>query len=186
VSRDPGPDELAIRDILRLRGVGPDALGDTMATDDWWNDLYDEPDTELKPDADEEPDVKESTAPAPVWWQAQPDYYPHPHMPALVTRTRDRAEAAISPRTRKLLYNASAAAAGWGLGLYQQCAHALAVCGQQYSISGALTLGIGGSLLVAHVWDRRTRHWWPGIAWAARIPLATCLLALALWAPAAT
>jgi hypothetical protein len=36
------------------------------------------------------------------------------------------------------------------------------------------------------VWDRRTRHWWPGIAWAARIPLATAVLAVALWAPAAS
>jgi hypothetical protein len=35
------------------------------------------------------------------------------------------------------------------------------------------------------VWDRRTRHWWPGLAWAARIPLATAITALALWAPAA-
>jgi len=182
----PGPDELAIRDILRLRGVGPDALGDTMATnaDDWWNDLYDdEPDPA---DEAEEPAAKDDSPPGPGWWQAEPGYYPRPHVPAALTRTRHRADAAFSPRTRKLLYNASAAGAGWGLGLYQQCARALADCGQQYSISGALTLGIGGSLLIAHVWDRRTRHWWPGIAWVARIPLATCLLALALWAPAAT
>jgi hypothetical protein len=106
-------------------------------------------------------------------------------MPATLTAIPDRAAAALSPKTRTALYNASAAGAGWGLGLYQQCAHALADCGQQYSISGALTLGAGTCLIVAHFWDRRTRHWWPGLAWAARIPLATAFLALALYAPAA-
>jgi hypothetical protein len=84
-----------------------------------------------------------------------------------------------------LLYNASAAGAGWGLGLYHQFAGAIADCGSTTSIGGALVLGVGGCLLIAHVWDRRTRHWWPGIAWAARIPLATALVAVALWAPTA-
>jgi len=154
-----------------------------MATDDWWNDLYDNTDTKAD-DAETEKTTAPSTASGPVFAPA-PNYYPRPHMPAVVVSIPDRAAAAISPRTRRLLYNASAAGAGWALGLYQQCAHALADCGQQYSISGALTLGIGTSLLVAHVWDRRTRHWWPGLAWAARIPLATLILALALWAPAA-
>jgi hypothetical protein len=104
-------------------------------------------------------------------------------MPAVLTRTRDRADAALSPKSRAALYNASAAGAGWMLGLYQQFAHAIADCGT-HSISGALVLGLGSCLLIAHVWDRRTRHWWPGIAWVARIPLATALTALALWAPA--
>jgi len=182
MTAEPGPDELVIRDILRLRGVGPDALGDTVATeaDDWWND---------DPDGDPESGSagKETTpqpARGPVFAPA-PDYYPRPHMPATLTAIPDRAAAALSPKTRRALYNASAAGAGWGLGLYQQCAAALADCGQQYSASGALVLGVGGCLLVAHFWDRRTRHWWPGIAWAARIPLATLILALALWAPAA-
>jgi hypothetical protein len=154
-----------------------------MATDDWWNDLYD--DTDTKAAADKE-SAEEDDPSGPGWLQAQPGYYPRPHMPAAVTRIPDQASAAIGPKTRRLLYNASAAGAGWGLGLYQQCAAALADCGQQYSVSGALVLGIATSLLVAHYWDRRTRHWWPGIAWAARIPLATAILALALWAPAAS
>jgi hypothetical protein len=172
----PGPDERRIRHWLRRRGVGPDAHGDTMATDDWWNDLYDDTDTKA--------DDEQGEQRGPVFVPA-PDYYPRPHMPATLTAIPDRAAAALSPKTRTALYNASAAGAGWGLGLYQQCAHALADCGQQYSISGALTLGIATCLIVAHCWDRRTRHWWPGLAWAARIPLATAILALALWAPAA-
>lgn len=141
---------------------------------DWWDALYADDDTPDEPDR--QPDSR---------WAPHPGYWPRPHMPAVLTTVPERATAAISPRTRKALYNASAAGAGWGLGLYQQCAHAIADCGQQTSTIGALTLGIGSCLLIAHVWDRRTRHWWPGIAWVARIPLATTVLAVALWAPAA-
>lgn len=201
MSRTPEPDEQRIRHLLNRLGARP--LGHptpqgTLMTGkpaprlpDWWR-------TPTAPPAD-------SPAPEPDWWDAlyadtepdtparqpdsrwtpQPDYWPRPHIPAALTTAPERAAAAISPRTRVALYNASAAGAGWGLGLYQPCAAALADCGSNYSTSGALVLGIGGCLLIAHVWDRRTRHWWPGIAWAARIPLATVVLAVALWAPAA-
>lgn len=184
MSRDLGPDERRVQHWLRRRGVGPDAHGDTMAAnaDDWWNKLYDEDDPKAPA---EEPAAKDTATSGPNWWAAQPDYYPRPHLPAALTTAPERASAALSPKTRGALYNASAAGAGWGLGLYQQCAAALADCGQNYSISGALVLGVGTCLLVAHVWDRRTRHWWAGLAWVARIPLATTIVALALWAPAA-
>lgn len=149
---------------------------------DWWSK---EPPVDVDESAaDEEPDV-EATPAGPGRFTPQPGYWPRPHMPAAVHRQRDRAADAISPGTRRLLYNASAAGAGWVLGLYQQFAGALADCGTSYSISGALVLGAGGIALIAHMWDRRTRHWWPGIAWVARIPLATAITALALWAPAA-
>ncbi|MFE7972988.1 hypothetical protein [Streptomyces shenzhenensis] len=165
----PGADELRIRSMLRKQGVGPDA-------EDWWAPkagpaVADEPD-------DGQPDR------APVF-TPEPGYWPRPHTPAFIDRTRDRAQTAVSPGTRRLLYNTSAAGAGWALGLYHQFAGALTDCGTSYSIGGALILGAGGCLLIAHVWDRRTRHWWPGIAWAARIPLATAVTALALYAPAA-
>lgn len=157
---------------------------------DWWkpkptdlttDDADDEPATD---DADDEP--AEEVMPEPGrWWTAQPDYYPRPHTPAALTHARDRAETAISPRTRRALYDATAAGTGWLLGLYRLFATALDDCGTHYSTAGALVLGIGGCAVIAHVWDRRTRHWWPGIAWAARIPLATAILALAIWAPGA-
>ena len=174
----PGADELRIRSLLKKRGVGPDA--EPAAVHDWW-----EPKTPPAVDEDEPDDVDEGPAPA-GRFAPQPDYLPRPHMPAALTRVPERATAAISPATRRLLYNASAAGTGWLLGLYRLFADAIADCGQQTSISGALVLGVGGTLLIAHVWDRRTRHWWSGIAWAARIPLATAVLALALWAPAAS
>jgi len=137
----------------------------------------------MSTDPDDEADDEKS---GPTRFAPQPGYWPRPHTPAFVYRTRDRADAALSPRTRNFLYNASAAGAGWVLGLYHQLAHAIADCGRQTSISGALVLGVGMCLLIAHLWDRRTRHWWPGIAWVARIPLATALVALALYAPAAS
>lgn len=159
---EPGPDERRVRHLLARLGAHP-----------------------IGHHHDRTP-MPTNPKPSPKRWQPQPGYYPRPHMPAVVTRTRDRADAALSPKTRHALYNISAAGAGWVLGLYQQMATALTDCGTNYSIAGALVLGIGGCLLIAHVWDRRTRNWWPGIAWAARIPLATAMAALALWAPAAS
>jgi hypothetical protein len=199
VSTQPEADELRIRSFLmQQQGVGPYARPPAPPEPPpgapepesepraWW--AVDRPwaktqKPEAPEDAPEPADQEEPEGRRPAF-EPQPDYWPRPHMPAAVTRVPERAAAAISPKTRRLLYNASAAGAGWTLGLYRQFAAALADCGANYSISGALVLGTGGSLLIAHLWDRRTRHWWPGIAWAARIPLATAVLAVALWAPA--
>jgi hypothetical protein len=129
----------------------------------------------------EQPDPEAVPAVPPGWWQPQPGYYPG--LPTTLP-VPQAPPVALSPRTRSLLYNAGAAGAGWSLGLYGQFARAVASCGTETSIGGALTLGIGGCFVIAHVWDRRTRHWWTGLAWAARIPLATAVTALALYAPA--
>ncbi|MEV5957275.1 hypothetical protein AB0M11_26500 [Streptomyces sp. NPDC051987] len=169
MSIEPGADELRMRALLKQR-IDPKPA-------DWW---------EPKPEPaepDDEPELE--TAGRPPVFAPAPAYWPRPHVPAVLVHAPERAAAAISPRTRRLLYNASAAGAGWGLGLYQRFAWALNDCGTSQGVPAALVLGIGGALVIAHVWDRRTRHWWPGIAWVARIPLATALLALALYAPAA-
>ena len=187
----PGADERRVQALLRQRGVGPDAEPPPMPPAPppgfepepraWWSHEPTEvPAAELDDDADphEEPEARQPA------FEAQPGYWPRPHLPATISRVRDQVPAAVSPGTRRLLYNATAAGAGWALGLYDQFAWALNDLGRD-SISGALVLGFGGSLLIAELWDRRTRHWWPGIAWCARIPLATAICALALWAPAA-
>ncbi|MEU5091702.1 hypothetical protein [Streptomyces sp. NPDC021356] len=153
---------------------------------DWWDELYRGDDVTETTQASTTDTSEPGPAPGPGgpgWWTPQPGYYPGPHLPAFLTDPPPR--IALSPKTRAALYNGSAAGAGWSLGLYDQFAHAIASCGSEASVSGALVLGAGGCLLIAHVWDRRTRHWWPGLAWAARIPLASAVLALALWAPAA-
>ncbi|WP_020116800.1 hypothetical protein [Streptomyces canus] len=177
---EQGGDELRMKAILKQHGVGPDAPPPVPA-EDWWA-----PKSDPFLDEDEDEDEPDDDAPARAGrFEPQPGYWPRPHTPAIVHRVRDRAPAALSDRTRAGLYNASAAGAGWGLGLYDQFAWALHDCGQSEGIGAGVVLGVVATLLIAHVWDRRTRHWWPGIAWAARIPLATAVLALALWAPAA-
>ncbi|MFH8792213.1 hypothetical protein [Streptomyces sp. NPDC017941] len=152
----------------------------------WWDHLYADDQTDRTDEAEEVaedagPDTVETTSGS--WWTPQPDYYPHLHVPTFVSD--QQARPAVSPQTRAILYNAAAAGTGWVFGLYGQFATALDDCGQ-HSIGGALTLGVGGCLVIAHLWDRRTRHWRVGLDWVARIPLATAILALALWAPASS
>ncbi|MGV9755414.1 hypothetical protein ACWDUC_06200 [Streptomyces tricolor] len=163
-----------------LPATPPEHSTSPGTTADWWDQLYNDDATEAP--AAPTTDTADDEPAAATWLTPQPGYYPHPTVPAFIAQAPTR--ITLSPKTRAGLYNASAAGAGWALGLYDPLASALADCGT-HSISGALVLGTGGCLLIAHAWDRRTRHWWPGIAWAARIPLATAILALALWAPAA-
>lgn len=179
-------------------------------SDAWWDALYDEPHaqeatgrllnwwsrkpgpttpTELSAAEGDEPSADGEAAPPteadetarPTWFQPAPDYYPRPHVPAL---PEVRAPVAFSEKSKAGLYNAAAAGAGWGLGLLDLLRGWITECGAEFSVGGALVLGVGGCLAIAHVWDRRTRLWWNGIAWAARIPLATAVLAVALYAPA--
>lgn len=178
-------------DILDTAPPAPEAGEPAPESRAWWSHKRPRVKTDGVPRSEETggPEGSEGEEEQQVRARAfapQPDYWPRPHMPATFAAVPERAAAAISPGTRRLLYNASAAGAGWALGLYHEFAGALADCGTRYSISGALVLGAGGTALIAHLWDRYTRHWWPGIAWCARIPLATAVLALALWAPAAT
>lgn len=176
MTTDQGSDEKRVRHLLRRLGVGHDAAPvapvATVAparNADWWDDLY----------AEEQPDPPADTR----WLQPQPGYYPPIHIPAPHI---DKTRVALSPKTRAALYNISAAGAGWGLGLEPWLSHLINECGTTQGIAAALVLGAGLCLVIAHFWDRRTRHWWVGLAWAARIPLATALTALALYAPGLT
>jgi hypothetical protein len=109
----------------------------------------------------------EPKAPAPARW-----------LPAGATGMR------LNPRARRIAYNGGAAALGWGLGLVGPMTHALDACGRDQSIGAALVLGVGGCLVIGFAIDRRTRGWWPPLAWVARVPLASAVLALVLYAPA--
>jgi hypothetical protein len=176
MAAEPGADERRIRHWLRRRGVGLNAFGDTMATapDDWWDRLYDKPEPD-EPDGDEG-EQEEAVEEHPGRFTPQPDYWPHPHMPAVLTHAPERAAAAISPKTRALPVQRQRRRRRLGPRPVPPVRRGDRRLRHHYSIGGALVLGIGGSLLIAHVWDRRTRHWWPGIAWVARIPLATAIV----------
>ncbi|WP_435246365.1 hypothetical protein [Streptomyces sp. NRRL F-5630] len=138
-----------------------------------------EPDTEPEPEEGEKEPPK--VEPRPEWLRPAPDYWTPPARPNKQRHPR----RALSAGTRRALYNASAAGAGWLTGLAPRMCTAIDDCGRTTSIGGALVLGIATCLLLAHFLDRRTRHWWPPLAWIARIPLASAILALALYAPAA-
>lgn len=112
------------------------------------------------------------------WFRPKSGYYPRPPRPSAPARP------ALSEGTKRLLYNVSAAGVGYFYGPTRMVGGWIESCGRETSIGGALVLGGGICLLTAHFWDRRTRHWMPGLAWVARIPLASALTALALYAPA--
>ncbi|MFI2078548.1 hypothetical protein [Streptomyces triculaminicus] len=112
------------------------------------------------------------------WLIPAPEYYPPLPIPG--------PPPALSPRTCAALYNLGAAGSGYAFGLVPALHDAISSCGEQTSIGGALFLGGGICLITAHFWDRRTRHWYRPLAWAARIPLASAITALALYTPAAT
>ncbi|MGW6747622.1 hypothetical protein [Streptomyces sp. NPDC055006] len=117
----PGLDELRLRSILRKQRVGPDAdekpLPPAQDPDDWFVRLYGPDGTSpiepaTGPDADPEPD--------PEIEDDEPARTPRERArPRRESPRRALAEAApnLSPRMRWLALHASAAAAGWLLGL---------------------------------------------------------------------
>ncbi|MEU5431018.1 hypothetical protein AB0H73_36190 [Streptomyces olivoreticuli] len=130
-----------------------------------------------EPGADDTPELATDNAePAPGdWFATQPGYWP---------TVPDVPRPALSEGTKRLLYNVSAAGAGWFFGLTPAIGSAIEDCGTSTSIGGALFLGAGICLATAAIWDRRTRHWYRPLAWIARIPLMSAITALALYAPA--
>ncbi|MGA5637102.1 hypothetical protein [Streptomyces lydicamycinicus] len=90
----------------------------------------------------------------------------------------------LNPRARRLLYNGSAAGLGWYLHFGPPIKHLLEECGREAGIGASLIVGVGICGAAAFLIDRRTRHWWPPLAWVCRAPLAAAVLALLLYAPA--
>ena len=87
-------------------------------------------------------------------------------------------------RFRRLVYNSTAAGAGWCLGLVGEADGLLHECGASTGDSvAALILGAGFVAAALMLVDRRTRGWYAPLAWVCRIPLASAALALALFTP---
>lgn len=138
-----------------------------------------EPAADPEPENDDEDKHDQDDAtPKNGWFTRQTGYWPQPTLPTLPARP------ALSDGTKRLLYNVSAAGTGYYVGLAPTIGDLIESCGQETSIGGALVLGAGICLGVAAMWDCRTRHWYRPLAWTARIPLASALTALALYAPA--
>ncbi len=166
--------------------------------DTWWERLYEEPaagssstDVGLESD-DEEPWEEQPEEPegppekTPRQWRVpHRRLSPHlPRLPARVQQTYSTWSSGMDPkraaRWRWVLYNGSAALAGWGLNANRPVAGALASCAQATNTVSALLLGAGMCAVTWHFADRHTRGWWPPLAWVMRIPLATVVLVLVL------
>lgn len=214
MSTDPGVDELLARYNLRHHGVSPtppdledDWWNELYADDDpnpapddpdddpdgagWFRKLSGLPPVRRKRDAPglggDDPD-DEAGAPDEPGWEDAPR--PDESTPAAVRRSRQRQEinavwAGLERRTRWLLSTSAGAGCGWFLDLEQAMSGWIADCARDQGQTAGLILGAGlvaaGSYLVY-----RARGWWPPLAWCCRIPLATALLALALYAPGGT
>jgi hypothetical protein len=137
----------------------------------------DEPEAEAEAEAATEEQEEDQKSPG-GWFVPQPGYWPTP--------TVEVPKPSLSDGTKRFLYNVGAGAAGWAFQLTPTIGGWIADCGRDYSISAALVLGGGICLGIAVFWDSRTRHWRGGLDWVARIPLASALTALALYAPAST
>jgi hypothetical protein len=92
------------------------------------------------------------------------------------------AYANIRPRTRWLIHHATAAAAGWPIGLvdWGTTTAAWYAAGNWFAPSAWVLYGLG---LCAISLYRRARTWaWPA-AWAAAIPVSSTVLGVLLYAP---
>ncbi|WP_327419709.1 hypothetical protein [Streptomyces sp. NBC_01233] len=130
-----------------------------------------------QPEPGDNPELSKDDDPqaAKPWFTPQPGYWPSvPEMP----------KPSLSDGAKRFLFNVGAGVAGWAFGLTPTFGGWIGDCGRDYSISAALVLGGGICFGIAAFWDRRTRHWYWPLAWIARIPLASAVTALALYAPA--
>jgi len=206
VTTTPGADERRIRYALHKRGLGytPQPPAAPASGDEWWDRLYDDTDDHhgaAAPRRRRIPPLRRPAAPKPV--PDEPTEQPEPDpewedaepvdesTPAAVRRDRrdpvrewQAGWAQIQPRMRWLLANGACAAAGWGLGLVPLLSGWIADCGHQSGTTAALCLG-GGIVLATAIADgyARAHAWWPPLAWVARIPLASAVLTIALYAP---
>lgn len=211
----PGADERRARlnllralDGSRVTPAPPPPAGEGKRTRDWLDEILDDrpapppaaprlpnwrtreplldtgpqPADEPKLDADEDALGDETVD----GWEDVDEPAParRPLTPA--ARRAHAAYAGMPARVRVVAYTGSAAGLGWALGLEPLFSRWITACGHDTSTGGALALGAGLITVTAVLIDRRTRGWWPPLAWACRIPLASALLAVALYAPGAT
>lgn len=199
----PDREELRVRAVLR-RTIDGNPTAPAAPSADWWEKLYDEAQTDhaggavpkrrripsikrpavAKPEVEAEPDE----AADPEWEDAEPEDESTPRAVKRGKRQQEirAAYQGLDRRTRWLLSIVPAAATGWFLGLEPAMGGWIRQCqGDTGHVGTALIVGLG-LLGVGAYASYRTRGWWPPLAWCCRIPLASALLALALYAPGVT
>lgn len=191
----PGPDERRVAYLLR-RIVDHDAARTAPAADptkaprlpvpapnappakDWWDDLYTEDATDTLPTVPQKPPA----APA------------HPNTAEIRASAAQIVTTVVADpdqrrRVRHVVYNSTAAGAGWWFGAGPWMHTSLLYYGAADTTNGVYVgAGVIAICLIAemrsHRWRQPGRHIvWRLLGWAARIPLATAVLALALYGP---
>lgn len=196
MSAAPDAEEMRLRDSLRDLGVSHTPVA---PEEDWWFALYGDrsapgksPASKIAPPRVHSPDddseaweeITDPTDPATAearvgvvrkggqqalgWAQGHADLVQH-----------------LERRMRWVISTAAAAGIGWGVGFEQMCRACLNSC--QHDTGSQVAASIVGAALVAlGAWGAyRARRWWPPLAWTCRIPFASALLALCLYAPGA-
>lgn len=163
--------------------------------DDWWDQLY--ADDEPAPEPESEPKRR-----TPRTWRrtdAEPDRtrvrvevtHPRKHQERETVRDAARALLPNDPRQARrwqlVAYNGSAALVGWWAGIGSWMTDGMASAD---SVSEGVFVGLGLAGIAAAVELRTHAFRDPGrhvliraVGWALRIPLASALLALALFTP---
>ncbi|MER6832685.1 hypothetical protein ABT320_01625 [Streptomyces cellulosae] len=205
-----GADERRIRSHLIRMGVGPAATQAPARrpaqdpSDAWWDKLYADDQPTAAPARVPSPRL-------PDWWAVKPERLPGtpptstvtppaaapgtpPAQPAAQTPARPAAQrhtprqslldayANIRPRTRWLIHHATAAAAGWPIGLVDWGTSTAAwyAAGNWTAPSAWVLYALA---LAAISLYRRARTWaWPA-AWATAIPVSSTALGVLLYAP---
>jgi hypothetical protein len=170
------------------------------------HDTYDHADDRAEPDEPEPEDepVDEPADRNPPWWsvrgnrrqeddgqddeiEEEEDLEEEPAEPRDrpqrpgTYRRRRRTVDTRPARWRWALYNGTAAGTGWGLGLERYLNSAITSCARETNPVAGIILGLGMAAVIRIFIDSRTRYWWPPLAWFLRIPLASAVLALALY-----
>lgn len=159
--------------------------------DDWWERLY--------ADADAPPQPTRIRLRKRSRDAAAAEQHTRVHVDIVQPQPRDTirgAAASLLPddprraaRIRFTAYNGSAAAAGWWLGITQWCTQGITESGRG-DVGEGVWVGVGliVAALVLELRSHRMRD--PGrpplvrfLGWALRIPLASAVLALALYGP---
>lgn len=189
MTAEQGADERRIRSLLRRRGVGPDAsppqdTAGPAVQSDWWNRLYADDDG---PEHDEQP------AGEGHWYSVRKDPEAVPvasSEPGVHVIINPPPAAHASPRRSRLrrwiLHRVTAAAAGYVLGLGPAIGRLLTDAGPG-AVGAALLFywaaWIAATRLLRLVPSEAVDEVHIAADWAAHLPSATVLLALALHTP---
>lgn len=199
----PGADELRMRDILRKKGVGPDALpppppSPAERPKDWLDELL----ATNTPDPDPEEDEEGADTEPP----AGPEAAAKPKKPKAKKKRRKRAARRdpaaprsawdsdlpsprqslldawdnIPYRLKWLTYHAAAAYLGWMVGLVEWATYVTAwVAGTSLlGVQACLWYAAATATLLLH---RRTRGWWWPVAWLAAVPVSSTVVGVLLY-----